>query len=191
MPRLGDTQMILNSNVDPIGYEIGDEIWHASLPEAILCEAENAAYHFPATIIEDVGPERLVELLTQDMTAALLTAGDTYTAVDGVVYTLSHPAVATPAMTATLSGMPDQRVVVEATFEQADYGPRIAIVRWSDGTTGEAVRFYPDELLVCEGDLIGKTQEADPLTAPSSRPRLAPVLRPLHDVLAAHAACAN
>lgn len=158
MPRLGDAQVILN-NVDPVGHEIGDEIWHASLPEAIRCEAENAAYHFPATIIEYVGPERLVGLLAQDMTTALRAAGDTYTAVDGVTYTLSHQAAATPATTATLSGMPDERVAVEATFEQADYGPRIAIVRWSNGTTGEAVRFYADEVLICEGDLIGKTRE--------------------------------
>jgi len=159
MPRPGDIQMVLNNNVDPVGHEIGDEIWHASLPDAIRCEAEKAAYHFPATIIEHVGPERLIELLAQDMTTALRAAGDTYAAVDGVTYTLSHPAAATPVTTATLSGMPGERVAVEATFEQADYGPRIAIVRWSDGTTGEAVRFYPDELLVCEGDLIGKTQE--------------------------------
>jgi hypothetical protein len=36
---------------------------------------------------------------------------------------------------------------------------RRAIVRWSDGTEGEAVRWYADEVLVSEGDLIGKTWE--------------------------------
>ena len=35
---------------------------------------------------------------------------------------------------------------------------RCAIVRWSDGTEGEALRWHADEVLVCEGDLIGKTQ---------------------------------
>ena len=35
---------------------------------------------------------------------------------------------------------------------------RRAIVRWTDGTEGEALRWYGDEVLVCEGDLIGKTQ---------------------------------
>jgi hypothetical protein len=35
---------------------------------------------------------------------------------------------------------------------------RRAIVRWSDGTEGEALRWYGDEVLVCEGDLIGKTK---------------------------------
>lgn len=152
MPRLGDTQMILSNNVDPVCHELGDDIWHASLPEAIRCEAEKTAYYLPATLIEHVGIERLVELVAQDMTAALRTVGDTYTAVDGVIYTLSEPAVATPAMTVTLSDMLDQRVVVEATFEQADFGPRIATVRWSDGATGEAIRVYSDEVLVCEGD---------------------------------------
>ena len=38
-------------------------------------------------------------------------------------------------------------------------GSRRAVVRWSDGTEGEALRWYSDEILVCEGDLIGKTRE--------------------------------
>ena len=38
-------------------------------------------------------------------------------------------------------------------------GSRRAIVRWSDGSEGEALRWYADEILVCEGDLIGKTRE--------------------------------
>jgi hypothetical protein len=37
-------------------------------------------------------------------------------------------------------------------------GSRRALVRWSDGTEGEAIRWYADEVLVCEGDLIGKTE---------------------------------
>ncbi len=37
-------------------------------------------------------------------------------------------------------------------------GSRHAIVRWSDGTTSEALRWYDDEILFCEGDLIGKTE---------------------------------
>ena len=32
------------------------------------------------------------------------------------------------------------------------------VVLWSDGTTSEAVRFYADEILFSEGDLVGKTQ---------------------------------
>jgi hypothetical protein len=33
------------------------------------------------------------------------------------------------------------------------------MVRWNDGSEGEAIRFYSDEALFCEGDLIGKTRE--------------------------------
>jgi hypothetical protein len=36
---------------------------------------------------------------------------------------------------------------------------RRAIVRWSDGTEAEAIRYYADEVLVCEGDLVGHTQD--------------------------------
>jgi hypothetical protein len=36
-------------------------------------------------------------------------------------------------------------------------GTRRAVVRWSDGSEGEALRWYADEILICEGDLIGKT----------------------------------
>jgi hypothetical protein len=39
------------------------------------------------------------------------------------------------------------------------HGSRRAVVRWSDGTEGEALTWYSDEVLVCEGDLIGKTHE--------------------------------
>jgi hypothetical protein len=37
-------------------------------------------------------------------------------------------------------------------------GSRRAVVRWSDGREGEALRWYGDEILVCERDLIGKTE---------------------------------
>jgi hypothetical protein len=36
-------------------------------------------------------------------------------------------------------------------------GSRRAVVRWSDGTVGEALRWYDDEVLFCEGDLVGKS----------------------------------
>jgi hypothetical protein len=38
-------------------------------------------------------------------------------------------------------------------------GSRRAVVRWSDGSEGEALSWYADEILVCEGDLLGKTRE--------------------------------
>jgi hypothetical protein len=33
------------------------------------------------------------------------------------------------------------------------------IVRWSDGTEGEAVRFCQDGVLFTEGGVVGKTRE--------------------------------
>lgn len=38
-------------------------------------------------------------------------------------------------------------------------GTRRAIARWSDGSESEAITYYADEILICEGDLIGKTRE--------------------------------
>ena len=38
-------------------------------------------------------------------------------------------------------------------------GTRRAVVRWSDGSEGEALTWYADEILICEGDLLGKTRE--------------------------------
>ena len=55
-------------------------------------------------------------------------------------------------------------VVVEEVlrFEALPVGSmasRGAVVRWSDGTESEALRYYDDEVLVSEGDLVGKTRE--------------------------------
>jgi hypothetical protein len=36
---------------------------------------------------------------------------------------------------------------------------RRAVARWTDGTEGERLRWSGDQVLVCEGDLIGKTSE--------------------------------
>ena len=37
-------------------------------------------------------------------------------------------------------------------------GSRRALVTWSDGTTGEGLRWFDDEILFSEGDLLGKTE---------------------------------
>lgn len=60
--------------------------------------------------------------------------------------------------------MGDERPIVEEVlrFEELPTGAlasRRAIVRWSDGTEGEAARWYHDEVLISEGDLIAKTRE--------------------------------
>ena len=55
-----------------------------------------------------------------------------------------------------------ERVVVEVTAVEAvpveEPGSRRALVRWSDGSAGEALRWYHDEVLFCEGDLLGKSE---------------------------------
>jgi hypothetical protein len=38
-------------------------------------------------------------------------------------------------------------------------GTRRAVVRWSDGSEGEALSWYADEILISEGHLLGKTRE--------------------------------
>jgi hypothetical protein len=56
----------------------------------------------------------------------------------------------------------DPTVVEVLAFENLPPGEmasRRAIVRWSDGSESEAIRFYADEVLFSEGDLIGKTRE--------------------------------
>jgi hypothetical protein len=61
-------------------------------------------------------------------------------------------------------GTPESAPIVEEVlrFEDLPLGSlasRHALVRWSDGTEGEALRRYRDEVLDCQGDLIGKTRE--------------------------------
>jgi hypothetical protein len=57
--------------------------------------------------------------------------------------------------------VPDPVVVEVVSIESLPVGAngsRRAVVRWSDDTTGEALRWYDDEVLFSEGDLLGKTQ---------------------------------
>jgi hypothetical protein len=69
-----------------------------------------------------------------------------------------------PAKVGSIPVNPGNPIVEEVPrFEDLPPGSlasRRAIVRWSDGTEGEAVRFYSEEVLISEGDLVGKTREA-------------------------------
>ena len=62
-----------------------------------------------------------------------------------------------------MSGSSSSPVVEEVLrFEDLPLGSlasRRVVVRWSDGTEGEALRWWSDEVLVCEGDVVGKTRE--------------------------------
>ena len=60
----------------------------------------------------------------------------------------------------------DATVVEVLTFEPLPpgaTGSRRAVVLWSDGSVSEAMRWFDDEILVSEGDLLGK--KASDLTA--------------------------
>jgi hypothetical protein len=57
-----------------------------------------------------------------------------------------------------------ERVVVEVVaIEQLPIGAnasRRAVVRWSDGDVGEALRWFDDEILFTERDLLGKPRRS-------------------------------
>jgi hypothetical protein len=62
-----------------------------------------------------------------------------------------------------MSGINPSPIVTEVVrFEDlppGSRGTRRAIARWSDGTESEALTWYADEILICEGDLVGKTRQ--------------------------------
>jgi hypothetical protein len=150
-------------------YELGDEIWQQSLPDAIRVEAETIADYADRDLLPLPGQAGRVAVrdgIVAEMTAALWHAGDTYTAPDGIAYTLTNQAqLDLPIREDTLAPLSSAKTapVVEEVlrFEDLPVGSsatRCAVVRWSDGTESQALAWYGDEILICEGDLIGKTQ---------------------------------
>ena len=74
-------------------YEIADEIWQASLAEAIEAEAWTIADYIGADLFEDdteASRTQLRDRVIADMTRVLRRAGDTYRAPDGVRYSLTR-----------------------------------------------------------------------------------------------------
>ena len=64
-------------------------------------------------------------------------------------------------MSAYHQPMPDRVVVEVVAVEPLPLGAnasRRAVVRWSDGSEGEALRWFDDEILFSEGDLLGMTE---------------------------------
>ena len=55
-----------------------------------------------------------------------------------------------------MSASPSNPTVTEVVFFEdlplGARGSRRALVRWSDGSESEALRWYADEILICEGD---------------------------------------
>jgi hypothetical protein len=64
-------------------YEIGDEIWHEPLPDAIRAEAEIVAQDAASDLLEppeQSDREALRDRVIAEMTAALIQVGDSYRA---------------------------------------------------------------------------------------------------------------
>jgi hypothetical protein len=150
-------------------YDIGDEIWQESLAEAIHAEAATIAGHAGCELRES--PDRphrdaLRERIVAEMTAALVSIGERYSAPNGVVYSLiEQPDPEAASAEGRLSAMRTRtsEPIVEEVLRFEDLplgstGTRRAVVRWSHGTEDAAMTWYSDEILVCEGDLIGKTR---------------------------------
>jgi hypothetical protein len=154
--------MILKAHLDGAGsYDIGDEIWQVALGDAIQAEADSIVYASGADLLES-GPNQLRDRIVAEMCAALSQVADTYRAPDGVLYSLIEAAEVEDddTLTAVSSAAP----VVEEVLRFEDLpvgslGTRRAVVRWSDGAEGEGLKWYGDEILICEGDLIGKTRD--------------------------------
>jgi hypothetical protein len=151
-------------------YELGDEIWQQSLADAIRDEAETIADYVDPDLLPLSGQAGRVAVrkrIVAEMTAALRHVGDTYTAPDGIAYTLTDEVqLDLPIREDTLAPMSSAQsapVVEEVLrFEDLPVGSsatRCAVVRWSDGTESQALAWYGDEILICEGDLLGKTRD--------------------------------
>jgi hypothetical protein len=162
--------MILRVHLDgAASYGVGDEIWQESLADAIHAEAETIASHAGSDLLQssDQAPRNaLRDQIVGEMTVALVSAGDGYRAPDGVLYSLiAESSVAAPRRRGRLSAMSNcaSEPIVEEVLRFEDLplgsaGTRRAVVRWSDGTEDAPMTWYGDEILVCEGDLVGKTR---------------------------------
>jgi hypothetical protein len=163
--------MILTVHVQGApSYDIGDEIWQEPLADAIRSESGTIADHAGPELLpspDQAHRDALRERIIVDMTTALVRAGDRYRAPDGVLYSLTdHPALdphhGEDRLDPVAVTKPDPIVEEVLRFENLPPGSlatRRAVVRWSDGTESEALNWYSDEILICEGDLLGKTRE--------------------------------
>jgi hypothetical protein len=152
-------------------YDVGDEIWQETLADAIQAEAETIASYAgsdPLQSSDQAQRNALRDRIVGEMTSALVSVGDRYDAPDGVLYSLiEESALGPPCGGGRLSAMGNRTCepIVEEVlrFEElplGSAGTRRAVVRWSDGTEDAPMTWYGEEILVCEGDLVGKTRAA-------------------------------
>ena len=147
-------------------YDVGDEIWQEALEDAIRAEAETIAGYAGSDLLESPDQfhrDALRDRVIAEMTRALVGVGDTYRAPDGILCSLTDPygdeRVGKATATPPASPSPSRAVIIPAMaptvvavlrFESLpvdERGSRRAVVRWSDGSTGEALRWYQDEIL--------------------------------------------
>jgi hypothetical protein len=153
--------MILKAHLEgAASHDVGDEIWQVVLGDAIQAEAECIVSSAGSDLLES-SQDPLRDRIVAEMSEALSQVGDTYRAPDGVLYSLIEAAPVQDGD--TLTAMSSAAPVVEEVLRFEDLpvgslGTRRAVVRWSDGTEGEGLKWYGDEILICEGDLVGKTR---------------------------------
>ena len=148
--------MILKVHLDgAASYDVGDEIWHESLADAIHAEAETIASYAGSDLLQSSDQAHrnaLRDRIVREMTVALVSVGDRYSAPDGVLYSLTEePALAPPSGEGRLGAMGNRtsEPIVEEVLRFEDLplgsaGTRRAVVRWSDGTEGAAMTWYGD-----------------------------------------------
>jgi hypothetical protein len=148
-------------------YLVGDEVWHGSLAAAIRAEAELIVEYQPADPAGQPHRDALRDQIVDEMTCALTPPGDRYRAPDGVLYSLEEEPLhdlspdrgRVNSVTPTGQGPTVAEVLRFENLPVGSAGSRRAVVRWSDVTEGIALTWYADEVLVCEGDLKGKTED--------------------------------
>jgi hypothetical protein len=148
--------MMLRIHIDGApSYEIGDEIWQQSLAAAIREEAEVIADSVGSGLLDGSARQlrnAMQELIVAAMTEALVQVGDTYQAPDGVIYSLLKPFAQDRHREDMVNELTCSEPVIENVlrFEDLPVGSsasRRAVVRWSDGTESEGLRWYADETL--------------------------------------------
>ncbi len=147
--------MILKAHLEgAAAHDVGDETWQVALSDAIRVEAECIIYSAGSDMLES-GQDPLRDRIVAEMSGALSQVGDTYRAPDGVLYSLIEPDAVQDGD--TLTAVSSAAPVVEEVLRFEDLpvgslGTRRAVVRWSDGTEGEGLKWYGDEILISEGD---------------------------------------
>lgn len=151
--------MILKVHVDgAASYDVGDEIWQESLADAIHAEAETIASYVGSDLLlspDQAQRNALRDRIVGEMTAALVSVGDRYRALDGVLCSLIEDSALDPPrgggrLSAVSNCMSEPIVEEVVRFEDlplGSAGTRRAVVRWSDGTEDAAMTWYSDELL--------------------------------------------